>query len=292
MVEVPWYLVFDTFLGRNGLVQDVKRALALAPFCKHEYAQWLTRVCASCLSREDVIAVLKEKQKQDGLTFFFLSALSVPYGINEALLRQSAALGCSLAQADLSMLCYLNVRERVKWAELAIVSGSEREAFFVLGLRSKCKSKARGLFFRSAQLGFVPAMVEYGKTFGEADVRRWEWWARAALLGSPHAFLKHFHQQTFEPVVYVIGSALNGRVDFHGKRIFDIPIMMDVFDQAYKAIYFFLLQNSASRKAVDAWAIIAKRVRMPLFVRERVSALIWSGRSETVYDHEQEDDKE
>jgi hypothetical protein len=61
--QLEYYAIRDTLLGRNGVKQDVKRALDLASTCQHLQARWLTEIFAGkdVNTREGAREVFKKR---------------------------------------------------------------------------------------------------------------------------------------------------------------------------------------------------------------------------------------
>jgi hypothetical protein len=170
----------------------------------------------------------------------------------------------------------------------------EREGFYHLGYClefgfgcEKNEDKARENFLIAAELGDVYAMSRFGQLVDESDPLRWFWWAQAAKRDETADFLHSFagKVEKFESgsgnaaVVFLIGRALSGNVDFEMRTIFGVSGEFDrQFGPANTSISFYKAQLSACRLAVDAWSHVGLRFNVVKDIRVLIGNMIWEMR--------------
>jgi hypothetical protein len=135
-LELVWLKARDTLLGINYVKQDVKRALELAAASEHPQCQWLTGVFAgkSVKTSGKARRGFLDDQKKSPASLCFAALLSDAW--DEALVRQSADLGYSLAQAR--MADRMSGEERFQFANLLHLN------------KSVCAFVGSGIVIRSA----------------------------------------------------------------------------------------------------------------------------------------------
>ena len=111
----------------------------------------------------------------------------------------------------------------------------------------------------------------------------------AAARGRPREFLFNFDSvvNRFEsdlllaPAVFMIGRALEGRINTERKTIFGESSNYDsLIVPANRAVAFFLFQCAAARAAVDTWCLMACRINSKVNrdIRKKIGMLIWEAR--------------
>jgi hypothetical protein len=290
-LELEWLKARDALLGVTCVKQDVKRALELAAASEHPQSQWLKSLFA-----EKTVATAKEArdvfladEKKSPASLGFAALLSDPR--DGALLRQSADLGCALAQAKMAVKT--SGEEKFQFAKSA-ASQREREGFYWLGW---CYQNARGCvmdlvkarecYLIAAQLGNVDSMSAVGRLLDGSDPQRWLWRGRAAVFGDPSSFLLNFSAKVHQfksgsqngAVVFQIGKALNGHVSVENGTIFGSNRNFDNrTGPANSGISFYKSQLAACRCAVDAWSHVGIRCNVVKDIRVLIGKLVWETR--------------
>jgi hypothetical protein len=130
--------------------------------------------------------------------------------------------------------------------------------------------EARLNFFRAAERGDVDAMGWLSEWFRESTPAisdPW-YWKLKGFFGHPD-FLREFPKQVHSfntgfgsfAVVFAIGHALKGHIDFTRKRIFDSGVKNaeEVLPPAIQADKLYDAQIKACRKAIDTWTLVGVR---------------------------------
>jgi hypothetical protein len=299
-LELEWLKARDTLLGENCIEQDVKRALELAAASNHPQCQWFTSLFAgtSVTTVQEARDVFLSEGKKSPASLCFAALLSDP--VDEALLRQSAELGCSVAQAW--MVVRTEGEERFRLAKTA-ASQRERDGFCWLGdcyengdVCERNLEKARECHVIGSQLGLVVSMIGLAALLDGSDPQRWVWWGRAAVLGLPIWFLHRFvsEVQKFNSgsgnrsVVFLIEKALNGHVSVEKRTVFGVNYYDFSFGQligpANLAISFYKSQLSSCRRAVDTWSLCCLRLNIYKDIRVFMGKMIWETRDLALFD--------
>jgi hypothetical protein len=195
-------------------------------------------------------------------------------------------------------------REAFVWAEKAAMQ-KEREGLYWLAMLSKIgvigdgdghidHVKAEECFRVAAELGFVPAMCDLGLMFTDSNPQKYVWLGKAAAFGESYWFSSMFSRRVnsffnFElsgscRVVFAIGRALKGNVNFQKRQIFSSSFEFDGrIGCAVRALHFYESQLIACRRAVDMWTLVGMRNRVVKDVRNVIGRMIWCLRDEANY---------
>jgi hypothetical protein len=284
-LELEWFEARDMLLRDNFVKQDVKRAVELAAASNHPQCQWLTSLFADKVVKttEDACDVFLADEKKSSASLCFAALLSRP--VNEAFLRQSAELGCPLAQAKMAKN---TTRSEMFQFAKASSSQRERDGFYWLGIGcEKDLEKAKEFLLVSAQLGQVSSMSSFAVLMNFSDPQRWIWAGRAAVLGDPNGFLCWFtiHVQKLNAgsgngaLVFLIGKSLNGRVCVEERTIFGKDWFFgERIGPANSAISFYKSQLTACRRAADIWSHVGIRCGVVKDIRVLIGKLVWESR--------------
>ena len=291
--QMQWYEARDTLLGENGRVQEVLRALTLASACQHKEACWLTNACSGkdTTTVEQARKVFEELGDHPLALCFAWILSGRPRSEVGRSLRRSAELGCALAQA--SMINNTAGKESFSFANEAALQ-RERNGYFFLGACYEtgmgCEAdleKAKENFRLGAEMGYVAAIDSYGRMMHWLDPQRWHLQGYAAARGFSFSFLgrcfdvigKLDEVPARAEVIFEIGRALKGHIDAKKKVIFGVGTDFESRAvAANRAVKFFDGQCSAARKAVDAWSIIGRRLKVMKDIRRLIAELIWDAR--------------
>jgi hypothetical protein len=286
---LAWYKARDTLLGRNNLLQDVKKALELAAVCKHPDAVWLTKLFAG---RDVVTSVQARQVFLDCDDPRALSLASQVHGCDFVLLRRSAELGFAFAQARTAVVS--EGEDFFVWAEKSAAQG-EREGFFSLGHawkkgkgRPKNLEKAKECFFIAAELGCVFSANNLGLLMSATDPRRFLWLGRAAEGGWTSDFFaemqKQFNLARRRPkVIFSIGRALKGQLNEEKRKVFGCGDAT-LFGNATRAFDFYYFQLFSYRRAVDCWTVVGLKNGVVKDIRKMIAKMIWEARHEAEYE--------
>ena len=305
LVELlKWLDVRDTLLGENYKKQDITAALALARYCKHPDAVWLTSIFEEkgVSTKEDVREIFLSDQN-DARSLCFAWCLSAPVVRKSdlTLLCRAAEMGNAFA---CSLLCFemmfTNIERGFSLAQFA-VSQCEREGFRWLGNFFRdgigCEANlglAKENYLLAAELGSVYAAKLFGDLLDVFDLARWVWHGRAALHGYSAPFVGCFSNQVDlffsgcgnATVVFLIGLALKGNIDMEKKEIFG-PLHFFNFDsligRANQALSFYEHQTKCAHLAVDTWALVSTRLCLIKDLRIYIGKMIWEARFEANY---------
>jgi TPR repeat protein len=302
---LEWYKIRDTFFGQNYVSQNIRLALELASTCKHPDAEWLVAVCSGkeVKTGSDAKRVFSALGQNDARALFFSSASDDNIISDEDAeadllrLERAAELGFAQAQACLGLDENRDKMDRFRWLSLSAAQ-DERDGWYGLGtwfFDEKNLVEARRCFEKSHRLGAVDAMCLLGELCSRYDPQRWIWWAQAARMGSKDWFLSQFCEevQLLSPfsgnhaVVFAIGEALTGNVDFAKRTIFGERFDFENrFVSANVAMDFFNRQSRAARAAVFMWTRVGMRFKVVKDVRVLIGKLVWEARSEALYDYD------
>lgn len=295
MLENQWLEIRDLFFGRNRFDMDIPRSLKLASSCSHPEAQWLSGLFSGRkVQTADEARNVFLAQPEDDARALCFGEMILEWNNERDVdrLRRSSELGHSFAQAMFAWK--LDGKERFKLAEAAAAQ-RERDGFRCLGCCfedgvgcEKNLEKAKECFLICAELGHAAAMESLGGLFEKSDPQRWFWLGLAAENGESEWFLSGFGEQVLAfdsgsgraAVVFAIGRALKGRVNFSTSQAFGRYCSIE---PANRAILFFTFQLSSCRKAVDTWTIVASRLGVVRDVRKLIGQLIWETRHMAEY---------
>jgi TPR repeat protein len=296
-LHLQWYKVRDFLLGGNNVARDVEAAIKLAASCDHPDARWLTAVCAGkdVKTVEQVKDVFLSLGQGDARALCFTWFLDDRTSRREDLepLRRSSGLGFGFASALLAWR--LQGEERVRYAKLA-ARDSERSGFYWLGVSfrdgkgcEKNLDKAKECFLAAAERESVLAMIELGHLLNESDPQRWYWWGVAASKGLGSDFMRDFPTVVGRfnsgngsgAVLFSIGRALKGHIHVEARKIFTMGSNFESWiGPSNQAVAFYHAQIESARLAVDAWTVIAIRLKVVKDIRMMVAQLIWKSRSD------------
>jgi hypothetical protein len=289
---LEWYKIRDTFFGHNCVDQNIPLAIELAASCDHPDARWLIEACAGkdVSTWEDAERVFSPLGQNDAHALCFAWLCGDRRDLSP--LRRSAELGFPFAQALLA--AELRGQDSFKLAQLAAAQ-QERDAFFwqAYGLSDDLTARKQSLLM-GGRLGCVPCMSRLGWMLGEwgESRQKWEWWGRGAQLGDVENFLANFPEEVdlfaaghgSAAVMFAIGRALHGHVDEEGRKIFNkVQDFDSLIRPARRALAFYDMQLKATRKAIDTWVIIGKRLGVVKDVRRIIALLIWNGRADASF---------
>ncbi len=301
LVELfKWLDVRDTFIGQNYKKRDITSALALARDCKHPDAVWLTLIFEGkdVSTKEDAREVFLCCEN-DARALCFAWWLAGDREEDWSLLRRSSEMGNAFACSTLvGKVRTENEKEAFRLAQLG-ASQHERDGFFLLGFCFRdcigCEEDlilAKENFLIASELGHARAAAFYGESLNESDPACWIWLGRAALRGSPFAFLRYLSKQVEEfssgsgnaTVVFLIGRALKGSIDVEKKFILGTDYYFDsLIGPANQAVSFYDSQIKSARLAVDTWTLVSTRLHLIKDMRIYISKLIWEQRFEANY---------
>ncbi len=302
LVELfKWLDVRDTLLGENKKKQDITAALALARDCKHPDAVWLTLIFdGKNVSTEEDARKVFLSFENDARALCFAWDLGDDRWNDLPRLRRSSEMGNAFACSTLCGKVWgENKEEAFRSAQLA-ASQHERDGFYWLGFCfrdgmgcEKDLNLAKENFLIAAELGLRRAARDYGHLLDKSDSVCWLWLGRAALRGWPLSFLNSFSIQVElffsgsgnATVVFLIGRALKGNINAEKKRIFDKALLLfgSRISLANQAVSFYSSQIKSARLAVDAWTLVATRLRVMKDMRVLIGKMIWEARFEANY---------
>ena len=133
-------------------------------------------------------------------------------------------------------------------------------------------------------------MVQLAYLISDTDPEYWHWLGLAAVKGKDGPFLSRIPKQidffrtdaAYSASVFAIGRLLKGHVDFEKAEIFGKKVELRFISPAKIAIEYFERQCAASRKAVDTWCLIARRIgsnQINKDIRKKIGMLIWEARA-------------
>ena len=134
--------------------------------------------------------------------------------------------------------------------------------------------KARDFYLIAGQLGLVVSMSTLGGLLDESGPQRWIWWGRAAVRGFWSCFLNYFSK----PVQKFNSGSENGAVVFQIGRVLNTAV-----DAHQTAIFFYKLQLSACRLAVDTWSHVGIQCGVVKDIRVLIGKLVWESRDLALY---------
>lgn len=302
-----WIKIRNLIFGFNCQTQNVRLALDLAAKCTYPDAQWLSQVAQKYRSYEKLSMMVMQQPEQldDGGRLLCFQSLFSQHSENS--LRLSASLGYGYAQAHLaSALLNCEKDEAEKFARLAAAQ-NEPEGFFVLA--HLCLDENDGVnaaenYLRAHNLGRgmrrrknfavahcknqVYATACLGGLKDKMDPERWNLWGLAAKNGCSGDFVEGFVSPVNEhfeglndcpAVVFAIGKVLKGNVHLEKRKIFDMGLGFKRLSVvAFRAIEFYEAQVKAARHAVDAWSMVATRLKVVKDIRILIAKKVWAAR--------------
>ncbi len=301
LVELfKWLDVRDTLLGQNYKKQDVKKALALARYCKHPDAEWLSSIFeGKKVAKKEEARQVFLSCKNDARALCFAWCQSEDREHDLTLLRRAAEMGNAFACSSLCEEVWEESEgEAFRLAHFAAAQ-HERDGFFWLagcfeeGVGcEKDETSAKANFLMAAELGSVDSADDYGRLLGEASPTCWLWWSRIALHGWPYSLLNSFSvpvELFFSgsgnaKIVFLIGRALKGNIVAEKKAIFGPSYKFDsLIGPANRAVSFYDSQIESARLAVDTWTLVSVRLCLIKDMRIYVARMIWEARFEANY---------
>ena len=295
-----WLAVRDALLGQNSTKRDVSKALALARDCCHPDAVWLTAICRdkNVASPANAKEVFSHHLNDARALCFYWFHVDQPWS-DLTLLRQSAALGYAFACAVLSRTVRDEDGQQAFNLARQAAAQQERDGFYALGYcfehQYGCEQDmnlAKKNFLIAADLGDVSAAMELSDFFEPSDSARWLWLGRAASRGCTTAFLDSFSIQVRKLIsgsnnataVFAIGRALKEHINVEEKEIFGTENNFEnLVGAAIQAVSFYDYQVKCTRFALDAWILIAIRLKIMKDIRKLICKLIWQSRFEASY---------
>ena len=283
-----WYKIRDMFCGENFVERDIPKAIELASTCLYPDAQWLTAACAgkNVKTKKDALEIFSALDPNDARALCFVWNCGQKNVDHETVIR-AAELGFAYAQSHASRI-FIDGRNRTM-ATLSALQG-ERDGFGMLGFlfgRDENMQKAKENYLLACNLGCVWSMYHIGQCFHASDPQRWKWFGCAAKNGCPWEFVSYFVEQVKlhnHAVTFAIGQALIGYLNVDRS----IHCEKDVFEtrlaDAKKAVAFYQSQLKASRRAVDTWTMVAKRLNVCRDIRKLIGQQVWSAREEALYE--------
>ena len=300
LVELfKWLDVRDALLQQNYKKHDIKKALAIARNCKHPDALWLTSVFEGkdVSTKEDAQEVLL-RCENDARALCF--AWCLRYSDDSSLLDRASDRGCAFA---CSTLCWHlwdeNKEEAFRFAKLA-AGLLERDGFFWLGrcyrdgvACEKDSTSAKENFLLAAELGHLKAAGALRSMLDSSAPPAWIWMSRISLRGFPNSFLISFKTQVKRfisgagnaTVVFLIGHALNGKIDVEKKCMFGQQMINfeNSVERAKQAVCFYQQQVKSARLAVNTWTMVGIRLGVVKDMRIFIGRMIWERRFEANY---------
>jgi hypothetical protein len=173
---------------------------------------------------------------------------------------------------------------------------------------------ARFYFLKAIELGHIQAMMDYGGTFNELCLERYKWKGKGLVcitdFHNRHLFMLHvqnyitkwsdqdmstFHLHLADPqILFAITQALKiwieGKSNYYtrnltleeyirkyGKSTFNMYSVLRILLDKYTLWY------EASRKRLDTWTMIAKRLGICRDMRKYIGELVWEDRNDKEY---------
>ena len=292
-LQMEWYKIRDLFFGDNYTCQNIPLALSLASLCAYPDAQWLGNVCKgkNVNTNRDAEQVFRALDRNDARALCFGWLVAERRLISD--LKRSAKLGFAFAQAIYSY----RSDSSLKYAQLAANQG-ERDGYRILGhhyllcIGENNNEKAKENLLQACRMDAVSAMTIVGNTLKDDDPQKWYWSGQAAARGRQSHFFCNFPEQIGlfrngaknNAVIFLIGRALKNHIDEDAKTIFDTQYEFDfLIADAKQAVSFYQSQLKASRRAVDAWTMVAKRLNVCRDIRKLIGQQIWLARDQGMY---------
>jgi hypothetical protein len=152
------------------------------------------------------------------------------------------------------------------------------------------------MFKKASDLGHCFAHFKYGQTLPNTDRFRYILMGMAARkeIGY-YPFFDEIKEELSSGrerrdgavIVFAIGSALKGNVNFEEGTIFGQTYDFDALVLLVRrAVAFYEEELVACRKAVNAWSIVAKRCSVVKDIRIMIGKMLWEARWECKYNVE------
>lgn len=241
-----FYRVRDLFFGQNFQIQNIPKALELAPLIDHPETQWLTRIFYGRLN-EDPIEVLKEQE--DVRAYYYLGTL-----LNDFEYMQKAkdlAYSVSNAEYFLSQGEY-RMGYYLKSMSL-FFNGSVKDS---IATNKKCYDETDCLY----------CGTQYGKSFKVSDPKRWK------------ILLDVADEGYFDPIMDSYNSALSTFYFFYrfGRLV---TLNVGKYNKGYVVhmyIHFYHTICNIRRVEIFWWTLIGTRLGVVKDVRKKIVDLIYN----------------
>lgn len=278
-MEAEWYKIRDLFCGENYVGQDIEKALALAKNCKHPDAVWLSNVMKNVnLSTVNWLDHFMSLDQTDARTFYFAWHCQPSLA---GLLKRSADMGYAFAQAKYQ----LHFAKDKTYAEAACKQG-ERDGFHALARYYALQNDMTENYWfavrKAADLGYIDDIACVGDGFAQLNQEREAiiWYGKAALV-LKFALLNYCRKifaTTTTANKYLLGKYAKLLIKKRDTRVWSTNSEKEKWKCAKQASTFYDQQVTASRNAVQAWSICAKRLNIIKDMRVFIAKLVWKNR--------------
>lgn len=237
-VFLQWYKIRELWFGYNSVEQNRLKAMQLAETCEHPEAQWL---CG------------KSEVHVKGHQIYFASKINftqerIEDEFDKKCIEQSALLDHPFGNVCFSMLCSIQRNSLLKFehAEKAALQGDRDGMFCLAGCYYRgygCvmdESKAIDLFYMSAKLGNIHAMLSLGSLLKPVDDASGSYWIGKAF----------YYSVVKDPDLY----------------------------KYYEYRRYYMHQLNMYRKMVDTWTLVGMRCNVVKDVRIMIARKIWKQR--------------
>jgi hypothetical protein len=289
-VLVKWYTARDTFLGVNYTQMDTVKGLHLAREVKDHVAEakWLCDLfpaTAEDITHEEIATRLwgEAANERDATAMMYATRVVQRLAVRHA--HSQGAADDAHPLVDGEELIYrmsssvIPVRHwRRKAKEL--VAQREPRGFYLLGKYDVDNEKLKV----AAELGFVEAWHYYGhREFNVHDPQHWHWTGKAAHRG-------HSRVQYLDDVSDCLDAFLEGKVPsaciiqinamIGGMLTPEVAEMWSDVRHPYRDVLLYIKAmckswSADARRAVDAWLVVGKRLRVVRDVRKMIGKRIW-----------------
>lgn len=279
-MEAEWYKIRDLFTGSNYADQNFAKALSLAKTCTHPDAVWLTSVTKN-VDMENInwFAHFMSLDQSDPRTLCFAWSFVLDLA---GLLKRSADMGYAFAQAKYE----LYFGKGKSYAEAACKQG-ERDGFHALGryYGKNCDMENFWLVVtKAANLGRIDDMILLAKKCINDNQHKEAiiWYGKVAISTTLRFWfcdycILYFATST-ESNMYIMGKFAKLIIKQRESRLGTVNSRKTKWKCMKKAAEFFDQQVTASRNAIQAWSICAKRLNIIKDMRIFIAKLVWKNR--------------
>ena len=260
--------------------------------CRHPDSVWLTSMCKDVSTRQEAFELFCSIEN-DARALCFAWCLSDSRN-DHSLLRRSAEMGFGFACV---LMCDTRLcKDDDEFFAFAQVAAAQH-AFAGHYTLAECFRFGKGCekdllaakknYTVAAEFGCFKSARSYAELLDESDPAHWYWWGKGLpACFSADSFFSSFSRQvalffsgsgSSSAVVFEIGHALTGKIDTEQSKILAFQVV-DLIGPANQAVSFYDFQIESTRRAVNMWTLISRRLKMIKDMRIFIGKMIWEGR--------------
>ncbi len=294
----------DVFLGLNCKKQDFQEGFRLLQLSNHPDAVWLVALLErNGIPRNHSEAMnLFLEQRNDARSLCFAALVN---SFDSDLLVQSAEMGFALSQAFVAD--YHLGDDNTAGFEWAKRSAQQHEPMG-LCILGHCYRLGKGVpqdhraafsaYQEAADAGFVQARLwlacEYLQRQDMLNFFHWLGTSISGGNGDKKMLFEHIREfvsrivlpsddVAVNHVIFEIGSLLSKHIQVETRRVWGVQVSDDVFEYCIQTVKMNLFWCEKAKEVSFWWIACAKRLGVPVEIRQIVGKLIWEDRVNGTY---------